>query len=621
VRHGFGSRKRGGAAVIALALVLAMVLAACGSSGSTAKEPSGSTGDNGSSDWTADLADGPIPGLKTESTKPTAGGDMTFALDAESTGGWCLPEAQLAIAGIQVARSIYDYLTVPDDKGGYVPFLADKVTPADNYKKWTIHLRSGIKFQDGSDLNAQVVKNNLDAYRGQYPARSPLLFVFVFDYITDVKVVDDLTVEVDMKKPWASFPAHLYEYGRLGIMAQKQLDDGKNCFEDMIGTGPFKLQDWVTNDHLTVVKNDNYWRKDSFGQQLPYLDKITFKPVPDGAQQLNGFKSKAFDLGNTDDTTTVIPGLLPDVKAGSMDLAVAKQNPEVGYTIFNTSKEPFNNMNARKAWVYAFDTTTYNRARNSDLNQVANGPFGPGVIGYLDDTGFPKYNLDQAKAAVAAYKTDTGKDLNFTLSIPNDSASRQSAEVTVGFMQKAGMKVSLKPEEQSQEINDVIAGSYQAAAWRNHPGFDPDTQWVWWHCDAAPAAVAPTDADGNPAGPAPKNVGVTTSAGPVGNNCNNLVNFSKFNDPVINKAFETGRGSTDDAVRQKAYEDINKEFAKQVWEAWSFWSVWTVPYQTDVRGVLGPKLPTETSPDAVGSEPYLGLSSGTDVSALWLKQG
>jgi len=615
VRHGFGSRKRGGGAAIALVLVLAMALASCGSSGSD--KPSGSD-NNGSpsGDWTADLADGPIPGLKVETTKPTPGGEMTFALDAESTGGWCLPEAQLAIAGIQVARAVYDYLTVPDDKGGYVPFLADKITSADNNKKWTIHLRSGIKFQDGSAFNAQVVKNNLDAYRGKYPARSPLLFVFVFDNITDVKVVDDMTVEVDMKQPWAAFPAHLFEYGRLGMMAQAQLDSGENCFKDMIGTGPFKLQDWVTNDHLTVVKNDNYWRKDSFGQQLPYLDKITFKPVPDGTQQLNGFKSKAFDLGNTDDTTTVIPGLLGDVKSGAIDLAVAKQNPEVGYTIFNTSKEPFNNINARKAWVYAFDTTTYNKTRNNDLNQVANGPFGPGVMGYLDDTGFPKYNLDQAKAAVAAYKQETGNDLNFTLTIPNDSASQASAQVTVGFMQKAGMKVNLKPTEQSQEINDVIAGSYQAAAWRNHPGFDPDTQWVWWHCNAAPASVAPAGASSAP----PKNVGVSTPSGAVGNNCDNLVNFSKFNDPVINKAFEAGRVSTDPAARKKAYEDINKEFGKQVWEAWSFWSVWTVPYQTDVRGVLGPKLPTETSPDATGADPYLGLSSGTDVSALWLKQ-
>jgi len=615
-----GSRKSG-AAVVALALVAVMLFAACGSSSSGGSGPttSGSTGASAGNGFSGVGGNGAIPGLYTETTQPTPGGSMTFALEAESTGGYCLPEAQLAISGIQVTRAIYDYLTVPNEKGEYVPFLADKITPASNYTKWTIHLRSGIKFQDGTALDATVVKNNLDAYRGKYPKRQPLLFLFVFDDITDVKVVDNMTVEVDMKTPWASFPAHLYEYGRLGIMAQKQLDDGKNCFSDMIGTGPFQLLNggsWQVNDHLTVVKNPNYWRKDSFGQKLPYLDSITFKPVPDGTQQLNGYKSKTFDLGNSDDTTTVIPGLLPEVNAGTFHLAVAKQFPEVGYTIFNTLKEPFNNIHARKAWVYAFNSDVYNKTRNSDLNDQANGPFGPGVLGHLDATGFPTYNLDTAKAEVAKYKQETGKNINFTLSIPNDSASQASAQVVVGFMQKAGMTVSLKPEEQSQEINDVINNSYQAAAWRNHPGFDPDTQWVWWHCSTPPASVPPPGTSG----PAPTDVGLTTPLGKVGNNCENLVNFSKFNDPVINKAFETGRTSTNAATRQKAYEDVNKEFAKQVWEAWSFYSVWTVPYQTDVRGVLGPKLPTATSPDAVGDQPFIGLSSGTDVSGLWLKK-
>ena len=66
------------------------------------------------------------------------------------------------------------------------------------------------------------------------------------------------------------------------------------------------------------------------------------------------------------------------------------------------------------------------------------------------------------------------------------------------------------------------------------------------------------------------NIGLPTADGPVGNNCNNLVNFSKFNDPEINKDLETGRESTDPTVRKTAYEDINKEFAKQVWEAWGY---------------------------------------------------
>ena len=220
---------------------------------------------------------------------------MSSTLPAESTGGYCLPEAQLAVSGIQVTRSIYDYLAVPNDKNEYVPELADKITPNADFTSWAIHIRSGIKFHDGTDLTGAVVKDNLDAYHGTFvdaagkKIRNPLLFTFVFDNIKDITLTDPMTVTVTMKSPWSSFPASLYAYGRLGIMAEKQLRDGSNCFEDMIGTGPFEFKgDWVRNDHLTVVKNPNYWRKDKYGQQLPYLDKLTFKPVTETSTLVNG---------------------------------------------------------------------------------------------------------------------------------------------------------------------------------------------------------------------------------------------------------------------------------------------------------------------------------------------
>jgi peptide/nickel transport system substrate-binding protein len=473
-------------------------------------------------------------------------------------------------------------------------------------------VRPNIKFSDGTPLNAQVVADNLNAYKGNFPGHTVLLFFFVFKNVKAITVTGPMTVKVDMVQPWSAFPAHLFEYGRLGIMAESQLHSGKNCYKDMVGTGPFKLQSWVPNNQLVVEKNPNYWRKDSFGQQLPYLDKLTFKPVPDPSAMLNGLQSGAFDLANTDDTTTVIPGLLPSVKSKSMDLAVAEGNPETAYTIFNVQKAPFNNILARQAWVYAYDFTLYNKLRLHDLNKAASGPFGPGVMGYLPDAGLPQFNLDTAKQKVTQYKQQTGQDLNFTLSIPNDAASQASAAVVQGMMAKAGMKVSLKPEEQSQQINDVIAGSYQAAAWRNHPGFDPDTQYVWWACTAPPGpAAAPA--------PAAPNLGVASSEGKVGNNCDNPVNFTRYNDPQISKDLNTGRTSTDPAVRKQAYEDLNREFAKQLWSAWAYWSVWTVPYKPNVRGILGPTLPTADSPDvtASGAKPYNGLSSGTDVSTLW----
>ena len=82
------------------------------------------------------------------------------------SGGFCLPEAQLAISGEMVVRAIYDTLTIPNSEGEYVPYLAESVTPNDDFTEWTIKLRDGVKFHDGIDADAEVVKNNLDAYRG-----------------------------------------------------------------------------------------------------------------------------------------------------------------------------------------------------------------------------------------------------------------------------------------------------------------------------------------------------------------------------------------------------------------------------------------------------------------------
>jgi len=600
VRSVLGSRKRSVGGAVAVALIMAMLIAACG--GSSSKSPA-----NGPS-TTAGLS-----GNQGNEGKPTPGGSVTMALPAESTGGWCLPEAQLAVSGIQVARAIYDYLAVPNDKNEYVPDLADKITPNADFTSWTIHVRPGIKFQDGTPLNGQVVMDNLNAYRGKFPKRNPLLFIFVFDNVKNVSLVDPMTVKVDMIGPWSSFPASLYSYGRLGIMAEKQLNDGANCFQDMIGTGPFSFKgDWQRNDHLTVVRNPNYWRKDQYGQQLPYLDKITFKPVTETSTLVNGLTTKIYDLTLTDDTVA-ISQLQPTVDSGGLDMLKSGQFPEVAYTLFNDSKPPFDNINARFAFAYAVNREEYNRIANKGLLQIASGPFGPGTLGYVADTHLPEYNVTKAKEFVQKYTQSTGQPLEFTFNTGSDPISLTNAQLVGKYVQAAGMKMNIKQVDEATLINDAINGQFQASAWRNHPGFDPDTQWVWWHCKATPARATSSVS---------KEIGTDDAGHVTGNNCDNPVNFSRFNDAIINKAFETARASDDPTVRKTQYETINKEFAKQLWDGWAYWSLWTMPSQTDVKGILGPNLPSATSPDAgkTNETPFTGLSSGVDLSGLWLKK-
>ena len=100
------------------------------------------------------------------------------------------------------------------------------------------------------------------------------------------------------KRPWVDFPWFLWGSARVGIMGQAQLDS-TSCNDDLIGTGPFTKDSWTVNDSFVAEKNPNYWAKDADGNQLPYLDQITFKPLEDGQARLNALEGGEFDVMHT----------------------------------------------------------------------------------------------------------------------------------------------------------------------------------------------------------------------------------------------------------------------------------------------------------------------------------
>ncbi len=374
----------------AIALTLALFAAACGGGDDDDDNTGGGGGDDDTTETTA-------------SGEPQAGGRVVYGLEAESSNGLCLAEAQLAISGIQIARAIYDPLTMPNGDGEYVPYLAKSVTPNAGYDEWTIELREGVKFHDGSDLTAEVVKNNLDAFRGQYEARKPLLFLFVYDNIDTVETTGPLTLVVTTRTPWPSFPAYLFMNGRFGVMAQSQLDDPDNCGYDLVGTGPFSLVDWKINDHLTVEKNAEYWQ-----EGLPYLDEIEFRPITEAQQRLNALQSGEITAMHTS-TASSIDELRRLAEAGDIALTEGDEYAEVGYAMLNTAKAPFDNINARLAFAHAVDRETLNEVRNKGILTNASGPFAPGSIGYLEDTGYPEYDVDKAKEYLGEVRSGIGR--------------------------------------------------------------------------------------------------------------------------------------------------------------------------------------------------------------------
>ena len=519
-----------------------------------------------------------------EDLKPTPGGSVTYGLEADTTGGWCLPEAQLAIAGIQVARTIYDTLTAPDENGEIKPFLAESFSSNADATEWTFKLREGVKFSDGTDLTAQVVKDNIDAWRGALAERKPLLFIFVFSDINSVEVVDPLTVKVTTKRSWPALPWFFWSSGRLGIMGESQLKDPKNCNTNLVGTGPFTKESWVTNEQFVAKKNPSYWRKDADGVQLPYLDEIKYIPSPSGPERLKALQAGDLTVIHTSGPQQITE-IRKDVDAGKLASVESDKFAEVGYTMLNSTKEPFNNQNARSAFAYAIDRDAVNKLRNDDILTNATGPFAPGATGYLKDLELPSIDVDKAKDFASKYKEETGKDLTFGISHVSDPETTKTAQLLQSMLNDAGIKANLVPvADQSTLINNALGRQFDAVLWRNHPGADPDTQYVWWHCSNPPPAA-----------------------------CDNPVNFAGFNDAEINRLLDEGRVELDAAKRKTIYEDLNKEFANKLFDLWGQWTLWDIASNPKVHGVLGPDLPD-------GSGPFPGLATGHPVEGMWIEQ-
>jgi peptide/nickel transport system substrate-binding protein len=295
---------------VAAGACVALIAAACGGGGGGDSSSGGGSSSSGNGDTGAQF------GKPDDEGKPQRGGKIVYGLEAETGGGWCLPGAQLAAGGIEVAVSIYDTLTAParaaDGSVEYVPFLAESVEPNATYDQWTIKVRPNITFHNGEPLNAAAVKQNLDAYRGQAPSSGPL-FSFVFEQINDVVVVDDSTVQVNMDGPWVGFDAFIWGTGRVGMVAPAQLNDADTCNRNLIGTGPFRMTNcssnvqcgWTINDKLVAEANPDYWRTDADGEKLPYIDEIEFRPVIDAQQRLNGLIGGELNLMHTTDGPTI----------------------------------------------------------------------------------------------------------------------------------------------------------------------------------------------------------------------------------------------------------------------------------------------------------------------------
>lgn len=597
------SAKRTGRILVAAVVSLGLFAAAC-----SKKDDGGSTADTGGTETVApDGTDGATEttAATTETTAaaetPVPGGELVVSGEAEVANPWTPAAMQCDSYCQERARSFYDPVAAIGEDLEVHGVLAESITPNDDFSEWTITVRQGISFTDGTPVDGAAVLRNLNEtgtgllvskalkdLARTVPGDSTSPFVS--------EVVDDYTFKLftgldgDGANPisWPGFPFYLT--GQWGLIASPAYLDAAKADPTVaakpVGSGPFMVESYAPRDALVVVRNPNYWQKDADGVQLPYLDKVTFKVIEDSQTA-----SQALQDGNIDIMSTSSAQVISDFRDMADEFPMVEQTDytETNYLLIDLAKTgPTADARVRCALSKAIDRTELIDLTAGGILTPANGLFSPGQEGYLDDNGFDPttQDLEGAQALIDEYKAETGATtVEVHYGHTADRIGDQVAELLKGYWEQIGVTTTVDVVPQDRAITLALLGdpSFYIYGWRNHAGLKVDQQNYWWN-----SASGTTD-------------GALS------------LNFGRINDPDVDSALAEARSNPDPAARQAAAEQINKIFAEKCYQIPTSWTLWGTPHQPAVKG-LGQWI----LPDGTPSRDGAGFSGQFWLQTIWM---
>ena len=356
-------------------LVLILAAAACGP---TSEPPTAVPTPLGEESLTAEM-----PAL--------AGGKLIYGLTLAPSGIDPHVNASSEL-GIPLT-SVYDTLVWQDLNGEFVPGLAKSWEISDDGLTYTFRLRDDVVFHDGTFFNAQAVKFNLN--RVADPATKSQKAVFMLGPYESTEIVDDYTVKVHLKEPYAPFldsASQVY----LGMASPTAVEKWGGDYQlHQVGTGPFIMKEYIPKDHLTLVRNPDYnWAPPIFNHQGPaYLEEIEFRFFVEPAT-----RALALEGGEADVMGEIPPHdaeRLADNPAFTV-LPVAIPGQSLQFFL-NTEKAPTDDLRVRQAINYATDKEAIVKAIFKEYSPVAHGALNAFTIGY-DEGMVGMYEVDPAKA-------------------------------------------------------------------------------------------------------------------------------------------------------------------------------------------------------------------------------
>jgi peptide/nickel transport system substrate-binding protein len=339
------------------------------------------------------------PNPEAGSEPSRAGGRLVYGLTLSPSGidPHVNASAELGIP----LTSVYDTLIyrMPESNQGtggqFVPGLAESWEVSEDGLTYTFRLRGDAIFHDGSPFNAEAVRVNIE--RILDPSTQSQKARFLLGPIDSVEVIDDYAVTIHLSAPYAPLLDGLAQV-YVGMASPAALREwGADYQFHQVGTGPFKFVEYVPNDHLTLVRNDDYnWGPAIYEHSGPaYLDEIEFRFFTDPAG-----RALALEAGDVD-----VMGELPPLDAARLRqdnrfdiIPVAIPGQPLGLML-NTQRAPLDDLRVRQALLFATDRTTIVQTVFGGESPTASGPLTAVTSGFDPSLAerYP-YNPQEARA-------------------------------------------------------------------------------------------------------------------------------------------------------------------------------------------------------------------------------
>lgn len=370
------------------------------------------------------------------SAAPVKGGKATVAIQ-DSPVNMDPADGQL-YASLQVYQNIFSELISVDSEFNFKPNLATDWTQ-DDEKTWTFNLVDNAVFHNGEPLTAKDVAFTIDRMKthalGAY-----------LGFFNKVTAVGDHKVRIQLSKPYGPMEATMASL--VDIVNEKAVKSA-DPKQSPIGTGPYKMTDWVKGSHVTLSRWDKYFKSDR-----PYLDEVTFQSVGDDTVRLTGLQTGQFDW-----IQTVPPQQIPSLTSNA---SINHTNASAYFPyliLLNTTAPPFNDIKVRQALSWAIDRSEivklafFGAAVEATEAVSKPNPFYSGVNPY---EGGP--NLDKAKSLLSEASTSV-RDAELIVA-QEDQSFVAIAQVLQSQLKKIGLNLNIKTMASAESFGRLANKQY-----------------------------------------------------------------------------------------------------------------------------------------------------------------